>query len=63
MDFRKFDNFTRFFRNNSAKNLPSELSKDVKDASQLDLDLSRQKFYCKMNSSEDIFGKPKKFQK
>ena len=51
MNFRKFVNFRRFFRNNSVKNYCSELSKDGKDASQRDLDLSRQKFYCKMNSS------------
>ena len=34
VDFRKFDNFTRLFRNNSAKNCCSELSKDGEDASQ-----------------------------
>ena len=41
----------------------TRLSKDGKDASQWDIDLSRQKFYCKMNSSEVIFEKPKKMQK
>ena len=60
VEFRKFDNFRRFFRNNSAKNCRSELSKDGKDASQRDLDLSRQKFYCKMNSSKVIFENPQK---
>ena len=32
-DFRKFDNFSRFFLNNSAENCCSELSKDEKDPS------------------------------
>ena len=32
-DFRKFDNFSRFFRDNSAENCRSELLKDEKDAS------------------------------
>ena len=34
VDFCKFDNFRRFFPNNSAKNCRSEFSKDGKDASQ-----------------------------
>ena len=32
VDFCKFDNFRRFFRNNSAKNYRSELLKGEKDA-------------------------------
>ena len=43
MDFRKFENFRRFFRHNSAKNCRSELWKDGKDAAQRDLDLGRLK--------------------
>ena len=34
VDFRKFDNFSRFFRHNSAENCHSELLEDGKDASQ-----------------------------
>ena len=33
VDFCKFDNFRRFFRNNSTKNCRSEISKDGKDVS------------------------------
>ena len=43
-----------------AENCHSELLKDEKDASQSDLDLSKQKFCCKMNSAAAIFEKPKK---
>ena len=63
VNFYKFDNFRRFFRNNSSENVRSEISKDVKDAFQRDLDLSKQKFHCKMNSSAVIFEKPKKMRK
>ena len=34
VDFRKFDNFRGFFRDNSAKNCHSTLPKGGKDASQ-----------------------------
>ena len=62
-DFRKFDNFSRSFRDNSAENCRSELPKDGKDASQWDLDLSRHNFYSKMNSSAVILEKPEKCKK
>ena len=63
MDFRKFDNFRRFFRNNSAKNFRSDLPKRGKDASQRDLNLSRQRFSSKINNSAGLFEKPKKMAK
>ena len=43
--------------------MSQRLSKDGKDAFQWDLDLSKQKFYCKMNSSAVIFEKPEKCEK
>ena len=61
--FWKFDNFIRFFRNNSAKNYCSDLRVNGKDASGLDLNLSGQKVSSKINSSAVIFEKPKKWRK
>ena len=60
MNFCKIDNFSRFSPNNSAENCHSELPKDIKDASQWDLNLSRQSFSSKMSSLAVIFEKPKK---
>ena len=54
-DFHKFDNFSQFFCDHSA-----EPPKSGKDASQCDLNLSRQDFSSKMNSLAVIFEKPKK---
>ena len=45
------------------RNLSQRIPKYGKDASQWDLDLSGQKFYCKMNSSAVIFEKRKKMRK
>ena len=63
VDFCKFDNFRRFFRDNSAKIYRSDLPKSGKDASRWDLNLSGQKFSSKINSSAGIFKKPKKIGK
>ena len=63
VDFCKFDNFRRFFRNNSAKNYRSDLPMSGKDASQWDLTLSAQKFSSKINSSAGMLEKPKKMAK
>ena len=63
VDFCKFDNFRRFFCNNSAKNYHSNLPKRGKDGSQWDLKLSGQKFSSKTNSLAGIFEKPKKMGK
>ena len=60
-DFRKFDNFSRFFHENSAENCRTWLSKDGKDASQWDLHLSRQNFSSKMNSLGVILEKREKW--
>ena len=62
-DFCKFDNFRRFFRNKSAKNYRSDLPMSGEDVSRIDLNLSRQKFPSKINSSARIFEKPKKMAK
>ena len=62
-DFRKNDNFSMFFLDNSAKRCRSRLSGEGKDASQGDLNLSGQQFSSKMNSLKVIFEKPKKCQK
>ena len=59
-DFCKFDNFRRFFSNNSAKNYRNDLPMSGKDASLWDLNLSGKKFSSKMNSLADTIEKPKK---
>ena len=62
-DFWKFNNLSTFFHENSAENYPSDLLKNEKDASRWDLNLSRQNFSSKINSSAGMFEKPKKCQK
>ena len=41
-DFCKFDNFSRFFRHNSAENCQINIPKEERDPSQYDLNLSSQ---------------------